>query len=64
MVVEIPHPSAGAVKLAGIPFKLSRTPAQIAAHPPRLGEHTEEVLHQTLGYGAEEIVRLREEGVT
>jgi formyl-CoA transferase len=63
MVVEIPHPTAGKVKLAGIPFKLSGTPAKIQRHPPLLGEHTEEILSTLLGYSREEIEGLRAEGV-
>ncbi len=63
MVVEIPHPTACKVKLAGIPFKLSRTPARISRHPPLLGEHTAEVLADILGYGADRIASLREQGV-
>jgi formyl-CoA transferase len=62
MTVEVPHPTAGSVKLAGIPYSLSGTPADIRRHPPLLGEHTEEVLGE-LDYGTQEITRLREDGV-
>jgi formyl-CoA transferase len=44
MVVEMPHPTAGVVKMAGTPIKLSATPAQMKLPPPLLGEHNEEVL--------------------
>ena len=61
MKVEIPHPTAGKVKLAGFPYKLSRTPATITRHPPLLGEHTETVLRDLLGYSAAEIAGLHAE---
>jgi formyl-CoA transferase len=63
MVVEVPHPTAGKVRLGGIPYKLSRTPARVSRHPPLLGEHTAEVLADILGYGADRIASLREQGV-
>jgi crotonobetainyl-CoA:carnitine CoA-transferase CaiB-like acyl-CoA transferase len=63
MVVEIDHPTAGTVKLAGIPFSMSGTPAIVRRHPPLLGEHTDEVLSQDLEYGEERIQKLREAGV-
>lgn len=44
MLVEMPHPTAGVVKMAGTPIKLSATPAQMELPPPLLGEHNEEVL--------------------
>ncbi|MEJ5300122.1 MAG: CaiB/BaiF CoA-transferase family protein [Thermodesulforhabdaceae bacterium] len=62
MVVEVPHPKAGKVKLVASPMKLSLTPCTVERHPPLLGEHTEEVL-QELGYSYEEIKALREKGV-
>jgi formyl-CoA transferase len=61
MVVEVPHPTAGKVRLVGFPYKLSRTPAGITRHPPLLGEHTEIVLRDVLGYSAETIASLHEE---
>jgi len=63
MLVEMPHPTAGSVKMAGSPLKLSRTPVQMDAHPPLLGQHTDEVLREYLDYSTEEIVELRESGV-
>jgi len=62
MIVEVPHPSAGAVKLVAPPYKLSRTPATVERHPPLLGEHTDEVLTEKLGLTATEIAGLRTSG--
>jgi formyl-CoA transferase len=63
MTVEIPHPTAGVVKLAGIPFSLSETPTDIRRHPPLMGEHTDAVLHDDLGYDEATIAELRVAGV-
>jgi len=63
MVVELPHPTAGTVRLAGSPLKLSRTPVRIEQPPPLLGQHTEEVLSKRLGYTSADLARLRDEGV-
>lgn len=46
MVLEVEHPSAGTIKLAGFPYKFSHTPAEIRRPPPRLGEHTQEILEE------------------
>ena len=44
MVVELEHPDLGPIRTLGNPIKLSRTPAVLQLAPPRLGEHTAEVL--------------------
>ena len=62
MVVETEHPTAGTLKLAGIPFELSRTPASVRSAPPLLGEHTESVLTELLGRSAADIEALRQKG--
>ena len=62
MVAEIPHPSAGSVKLVAPPFKLSATPATIDRPPPLLGEHTDDILRDELGFSAAEIGELRRAG--
>jgi crotonobetainyl-CoA:carnitine CoA-transferase CaiB-like acyl-CoA transferase len=63
MVVELPQPGAvEAVRLLGVPIKLSRTPADPARAPgPALGEHTEDVLAGA-GFTAEQIAALERAG--
>jgi crotonobetainyl-CoA:carnitine CoA-transferase CaiB-like acyl-CoA transferase len=63
MVTEIEHPSAGKVKMAGIPVKFSATPGSVRLPPPRLGEHTEGILQQWLGLHKQEIQELQAGGV-
>jgi succinate--hydroxymethylglutarate CoA-transferase len=63
MVRTVKHPTAGDLKMVGIPFRFSGTPAMIRRAPPLLGQHTEEVLGTELGLSAERIAQLRAEKV-
>jgi crotonobetainyl-CoA:carnitine CoA-transferase CaiB-like acyl-CoA transferase len=62
MVVTIAHPTAGAVRMAGSPIKLSEYTATVRRPPPTLGQHTDEVL-QELGYTTGDIEAMRQDGV-
>jgi formyl-CoA transferase len=64
MLVEVEHPTAGTVPMAGIPVKFSATPASIRLPPPLLGEHTEEVLASWLGMNGQEIAELKRRAIT
>jgi crotonobetainyl-CoA:carnitine CoA-transferase CaiB-like acyl-CoA transferase len=44
LVVDVQHPTLGAIRALGSPIKLSETPAAVRRRAPLLGEHTEEVL--------------------
>lgn len=60
MVVEVDHPKAGRIKVLGNPLMMSETTQEY--HPaPLLGAHNEEVLTR-LGFGADEIARMKEKG--
>jgi formyl-CoA transferase len=61
MVATVAHPTIGDLRLTGIPFRFSATPASIRRPPPLLGEHNDEVLGE-LGYSAREIADLRADG--
>jgi succinate---hydroxymethylglutarate CoA-transferase len=63
MVRSVRHPTAGELKMVGIPFRLNGTPAAIRRAPPLLGQHTEEVLGKELGMSAARIAQLRAEKV-
>jgi crotonobetainyl-CoA:carnitine CoA-transferase CaiB-like acyl-CoA transferase len=59
MVVDVPHPGYGTVRMVGFPVKMSATPCQVARPAPRVGEHTAEVLAEQ-GLDAGEIERLKQ----
>ena len=63
MVVEVEHPEGGSVKMPGNPVKMSGTPAEDYASPPLLGQQTDTVLGDLVGMGADEIAKLRKNGV-
>jgi len=47
MITSVEHPSIGELQLAGIPIRLSETPGEVDRHPPRQGEHTDEIRDMT-----------------
>ncbi|MGY2049377.1 formyl-CoA transferase [Methylobacterium sp. JK268] len=51
-IVEVEHPVRGPYLTVGNPIKLSDSPTEVK-RSPLLGEHTEEVLRDVLGYGEE-----------
>ncbi|KAL1889880.1 hypothetical protein Sste5346_008604 [Sporothrix stenoceras] len=54
--------TSGDIRLIAPPVKFGATPPTIRTNPPRLGEHTEQVLAES-GLTAEEIAELRADGV-
>jgi len=63
MLVEVTHPTAGTVRMAGLPVKFSETPASVRLPPPLLGEHSEQVLSSWLGISGEAVAKLKQKGV-
>jgi crotonobetainyl-CoA:carnitine CoA-transferase CaiB-like acyl-CoA transferase len=62
MVVPLAHPTAGDIRVTGVPVRLSDTPGAVRSPPPRLGEHTRAVLAEVLGLDSAAIDALVEEG--
>ncbi len=58
MIETIDHVSAGAIRLLGVPIKLSDTPGAVRLPPPALGQHTDPILMQC-GLSPAEIASLR-----
>jgi glutaryl-CoA transferase len=63
MIETVAHPTIGELKLVGMPYKFSGTPASVRRPPPTLGEHTDEILDVELGLDAAAIAALREQKV-
>ena len=61
MWVELDHPQRGKWWNVGMPIKLSASPAEIK-RSPLLGEHTEEILKEVLGYDDARITGLKSAG--
>lgn len=60
MIHEIEHPKAGKIKLCGTPVKYSHTKPSIRTPPPLLGQHTDEVLKDLMGYDSDKIQSLKD----
>jgi formyl-CoA transferase len=60
--INVPHPTAGSMKLVASPMRLSKTPVEVRMAPPTLGQHTDEILRERLGLNAQDINSLRENG--
>lgn len=61
MVVEIDYGKNRKMKVLGNPIKMSGIEHETFKAPPRLGEHTAEILKSLLGYGEDEIQNLKKE---
>jgi CoA:oxalate CoA-transferase len=57
MIVEVDQVLSGKVKVPGSLFKMSKTPGDVKAPAPYLGQHNREVLSEFLGYSDEEIAQ-------
>ena len=60
MLGELTHPVNGKVPTVANPINFSRTPIVYHQAPPNLGEHTENVLIELLGYDTSTVSKLRE----
>lgn len=61
MLVEFEHPTAGHVRTTGSPLRFDGTQTRASALPPRLGEHTREILSEA-GVDSATIETMIEEG--
>ena len=60
MIEELEHAAAGAIKVLGVPIKLSDTQGTVRTPPPTLGQHTDRILRSDVGMGDDEIAALRD----
>ena len=65
-VVPLVHPQFGhfeGLYGTGLPMVFSRSRADLSKPAPGLGQHTDDVLEELLGYDAERVAQLRQDGV-
>ena len=62
LVSVIPHPEVGSVPNIRLPFSMDYTPLADPVAAPMLGEHSEMILRDVLGYDADRIDALRASG--
>lgn len=61
--VHADHPEVGPLQHIGVPWRLSATPCDVRRAAPCLGEHTDYVLSDILGYPDDAIARLKTDKV-
>ncbi len=60
---EIDHPAGKKLKVIMPPWQFSKTPTTIRSTAPEFGQHTEEVLTETLGYSWDDVTAFKDKGV-
>ena len=60
-IVEVDHPERGSYLTVGCPIKFSDSAVEVT-RSPLLGEHTDEILAEVLGYSADEIAEIKQSG--
>ena len=63
MIVDVPHPEGGSVKVPGNPIKLSSLTDEQFTAPPLLGEHTKDILDKWLNLAEEELIELEKQEI-
>jgi crotonobetainyl-CoA:carnitine CoA-transferase CaiB-like acyl-CoA transferase len=63
MMVEVHHPKEGSFPVLGNPIKCSGMMDSIIGPPPSLGQHTEEILKEFLGFSKEDLENLKSKGI-
>ena len=63
LVRHVENSAGESVPTVANPVNFSATPVQYSKAPPRLGEHTDEVLREWLGYSDQSIAELRKSSV-
>lgn len=62
MIVTMQHPARGAFTMPGSPIQMSESPREYTP-APLLGQHTEEVLANWMGYDQAQVEQLRSQGI-
>lgn len=61
--IDIKHPKTGTAKYPGAMCRMTKTPWRAERPAPLLGQHNEEIYGDLLGYGRNELARLKDQGV-
>ncbi|MFC3996141.1 CaiB/BaiF CoA transferase family protein [Nocardiopsis sediminis] len=63
MIAEVEHPSLGTIRMPNNPIHMEKSPPTVRKAPPRVGEDNDHVYGTILGRSADDIRRLRAQGV-
>jgi formyl-CoA transferase len=63
MQVEMEDEENGRIPLLASPLKIPTAPTDVRLPPPHLGQHSDTILQELLGYEADQIATLREAGI-
>jgi crotonobetainyl-CoA:carnitine CoA-transferase CaiB-like acyl-CoA transferase len=61
--VRLSHPEVGVRTNTGIPWALAHSPNNVRSPAPLLGQHTDQVMRDVLGYSTQKIAELKEQKI-